>query len=117
LRIAERAIVSLPNFAHWRVRMDLLTRGRMPVTHSLPTPWWNTPNIHLCTLRDFTELSDDLGLRIEACAALANGHSARPIDPKRPLENWRAESALFLLTRASGTAPELSPAPKGDRFG
>jgi methionine biosynthesis protein MetW len=99
LRIANRAIVSLPNFAHWRARLDLLTRGRMPVTGALPDPWWATGNIHLCTLRDFTALCDNLSLTIEACAALTAGKPARPIDPKRGLENWRAESALFLLSR------------------
>ena len=100
LRIAEHAIVSLPNFGHWRVRLALLSHGRMPVTHSLPTPWWATGNIHLCTVRDFTELCDDLHLRVEACAALDNVKAARPMNPKAPLENWRAESALFLLSRA-----------------
>ena len=100
LRIAERAIVSLPNFGHWRVRLDLLSQGRMPLTDALPTLWWSTPNIHLCTLRDFTTLCGELGLVIESCAALANGKPARPIQPQRALENWRAESALFLLRRA-----------------
>ena len=117
LRIAERAIVSLPNFGHWRSRLDLLTHGRMPVTDVLPTPWWGTPNIHLCTVRDFTQLCDDLGLRIEACAALANGKPARPIEPKRALENWRAESALFLLSRAGASASVPIGEPKGDLFG
>jgi methionine biosynthesis protein MetW len=117
LRIAERAIVSLPNFGHWRIRLELLSQGRMPVTDVLPTPWWGTPNIHLCTVRDFTQLCDDLGLRIEACAALANGKPARPIEPKRALENWRAESALFLLSRASGAAKLASGEPKADLFG
>ena len=117
LRIAERAIVSLPNFGHWRIRLDLLGRGRMPVTDVLPTPWWGTPNIHLCTVRDFTHLCDDLDLRIEACAALANGKPARPIEPKRPLENWRAESALFLLSRASSSETPSVSATKADLFG
>jgi methionine biosynthesis protein MetW len=99
LRIADRAVVSLPNFGHWRVRLDLLTRGRMPVSRVLPEPWWSTPNIHLCTVRDFTEICDDLGLRIDACAALAQDKPARPIDPLRAIENWRAEAALFLLSR------------------
>ena len=115
LRIAGRAIVSLPNFAHWRVRLDLLAGGRMPVTHALPEPWWATGNIHLCTLKDFTLLCDDLALRIEACAALANGKPARPIDPKAPLENWRAESALFLLSRGDVGAP-APVAKSGDLF-
>jgi len=100
LRIAERAIVSLPNFGHWRVRLDLLLYGRMPLTSALPEPWWATGNIHLCTVRDFTQLCDDLALDIEACAALTEGKAARPLSPKRAIENWRAESALFLLRRS-----------------
>jgi methionine biosynthesis protein MetW len=99
LRIADQAVVSLPNFGHWRVRLDLLLHGRMPVTGLLPDPWWSTPNIHLCTVRDFTAVCDDLGLRIDACAALDTGKPARPMDPARPIENWRAEAALFLLSR------------------
>ena len=99
MRIADKAVVSLPNFGHWRVRLDLLLHGRMPVTGSLPEPWWETLNIHLCTVRDFTTLCRDMGLRIEACAALTSGQPARPMNPARPIENWRAEAALFLLSR------------------
>ncbi len=106
LRLADRAIVSLPNFGYWRIRWALLTQGRMPETRALPEPWWATSNIHLCTLRDFTALCADLGLRIEAAAALEQGRPARPIDPSRPLENWRAESALFLLSRRGGQTVE-----------
>ena len=109
MRIAERAIVSFPNFGHWAVRWALLTRGRMPTTRSLPTPWWATPNIHLCTLRDFTDLCRDLDLRIDACAALSGGKPARPMDPDGPLENWRAETALFLLSRRAAGAPDAVP--------
>ncbi|WP_082532153.1 MULTISPECIES: methionine biosynthesis protein MetW [unclassified Phenylobacterium] len=111
LRIADRAVVSLPNFGHWRVRMDLLTKGRMPETKSLPEPWWSTPNIHLCTLRDFTELCDALELRIDACASLVPGKPARQIDPMAPIENWRAENALFLLSRKAEPAPPGIPTP------
>lgn len=109
LRIAEQAVVSVPNFGHWRVRWALLARGRMPETRALPEPWWSTPNIHLCTLRDFTDLCRELDLRIDACAALSGGKPARPIDPGHPLENWRSESALFLLSRRS----EAPRAPVG----
>ncbi len=115
MRIADRAVVSFPNFGHWRVRWSLLRRGRMPETRSLPEPWWSTPNIHLCTLADFNALVDDLDLRIEASVALAEGRPARPIDPTREIENWRAEAALFLLGRRDGT-PEPE-APPGDLFG
>lgn len=99
LRIAERAVVSFPNFGHWRVRLALMATGRMPVTGSLSEPWWSTPNIHLCTLRDFGVLCDDLGVRIEASAALADRRPARPMDPASPIENWRAEQVIFLLSR------------------
>ncbi len=100
LRIADRAVVSFPNFGHWRVRLDLLLHGRMPMTGELPDPWWATSNIHLCTVRDFTEICEEIGLSIDAGAALAAGKPARPMRPDqaRGLENWRAEAALFLLS-------------------
>jgi methionine biosynthesis protein MetW len=104
LRIAERAVISFPNFGHWRVRMNLLTKGRMPVTRTLPTPWWETSNIHLCTLADFTDLCREVGVRIEASSAFGGGKPARSIDPARPFENWRSEHALFLLSRPDARA-------------
>lgn len=109
LRIAEQAIVSVPNFGHWRMRVSLMTRGRMPETRSLPDPWWQTANIHLCTLRDFTDLCRDLDLRIDACAALTEGKPARMIDPDGRWENWRSETALFLLSRRAPETPEAVP--------
>ena len=114
LRIADQAVVSVPNFGHWKVRWALLSRGRMPETGALPEPWWSTPNIHLCTLRDFTTLCDELALRIDACMALADGKTARSIDPRQPIENWRAETALFLLSRKTEGRVE---AMTGDLFG
>ena len=105
LRLAERAIVSFPNFGHWRVRMSLLTTGRMPDTRSLPIPWYETPNIHLCTLRDFTELCAELNLRIEASSAVSATAPARSINCQSAMENWRSESALFLLSRKSAATP------------
>lgn len=114
MRIARHAIVSFPNFAHWRVRASLLTRGRMPTTRALPTPWWATRNIHLCTLRDFTDLVADLGLKVEASSALATGKAARPMSPGLFWENWRAEQALFLLRRDEAEPAPLAPA-SGDQ--
>ena len=115
MRLSDRAIVSFPNFGHWRVRWSLMTRGRMPETGALPDPWWSTPNIHLCTLRDFTVLCGELGLRIEAAAALSAGAPARPMDPSHPIENWRAETALLLLSRRAGANPARSE--QRDLFG
>lgn len=117
LRIADQAVVSVPNFGHWKVRWALLSRGRMPETGALPEPWWSTPNIHLCTLRDFTTLCDDLDLRIDACMSLADGKPARSIDPRQPIENWRAETALFLLSRRVEGAVVAAAAVVGDLFG
>src|SRR5258708_25394706 len=105
LRVADQAIVSVPNFGHWRMRVSLMARGRMPETRALPDPWWSTPNIHFCTLRDFTDLCRELDLRVDACAALSSGKPARPIQPDGLLENWRSETALFLLSRRGAEAP------------
>jgi methionine biosynthesis protein MetW len=120
LRIADRAVVSFPNFGHWRVRWSLLHRGRMPETEALPLPWWATPNIHLCTLADFLALTEDLDVRIDACSAFAGNGPARQIDPTRTLENWRAETCLFMLSRnpaPTGAASSAEPpAPSGDLF-
>jgi len=117
LRIADQAVVSLPNFGHWKVRWALLSRGRMPETGALPEPWYSTPNIHLCTLRDFTALCDELDLRIDACASLAEGKPARAIDPRQPIENWRAETALFLLSRRTEPQPATASGPAQNLFG
>jgi methionine biosynthesis protein MetW len=115
LRIADQAVVSVPNFGHWKVRWALLSRGRMPETGALPEPWYSTPNIHLCTLRDFVSLCDLLELRIDSCAAFGGGRPARPIDPRAPVENWRSETALFLLSRRR--EPESAPPPPQNLFG
>lgn len=99
LRIGRRAIVSFPNFGHWRVRTQLLTQGRMPITTSLADKWYDTPNIHLCTIRDFVELVDELGARIERGVALDN--SRAPIRVNAPWWVWNllGAQAVFLLER------------------
>ena len=116
LRLADRAIVSFPNFGHWRVRLALLLTGRMPDTRVLSDPWWSTPNIHLCTLKDFLVLCEDLDLKIEAASALTEGRPARAMDPAGVLENWRAESALFLLSRRH-PEPVAAKPDTADLFG
>ena len=70
LRIGRHAIVSFPNFGHWRVRLSLMFKGRMPVTEDLPQSWYDTPNIHFCTIRDFVALCDELGATVESATAL-----------------------------------------------
>jgi len=94
LRIAPRAFVSFPNFAHWRVRLSLLWDGRMPVTRELPVSWYETPNIHHLTVRDFCGFATERGLVVDGALYLANG---QPIGTTGA--NWRAEQAVFALRR------------------
>jgi len=97
LRIGRRAVVSFPNFGHWRVRLDLVLRGRMPNTGALPYAWHDTPNIHLCTIADFAGLCDELGVRVERRVAIdGRGRIGRT---PAALDNLLAEQALFLLSR------------------
>ena len=95
-RIGRRGIVSAPNFAHWKMRLQLLTGGRMPVTRALPHSWHDTPNIHMCSVRDFAELARELGLAIERTVALT-GEKAREVKPFSLSANVFAEQAIFLL--------------------
>jgi methionine biosynthesis protein MetW len=102
LRIGKRAVVSLPNFGHWRVRLNLLARGRMPRTAALDYEWHSTPNIHLCTIADFVQLARDEGAAIERAYALrSDGRRATPMQPNSWGPNLLAERAIFLL-RANG---------------
>ena len=75
VRIGRRAIVSFPNFGFWRIRLWLLFCGRMPVSHLLPHPWYETPNIHLCTIRDFVAMCDEIGVRVERSVTLEDRKS------------------------------------------
>ena len=95
-RVAPRRIVSLPNFGHWRLRFDLSTRGRMPVTRILPYTWYDSPNIHLCTLLDFEDLVALTGMRIARRDRLDElGRPARSLSWLRP--NLLAVGAVYLL--------------------
>ena len=99
VRIGRRAIVSFPNFAHWRIRLSLLTRGRMPLTPVLAQPWYDTPNIHLCTILDFVALCEELGITIERSVTLDRAGQPYRLNPRGTLANLLAEQALFLLRR------------------
>ncbi len=94
LRVGRKAFVSFPNFAHWKVRLSLLWNGRMPVTRLLPVAWYETPNIHHVTVRDFRELVLAKGYRVEGEWFLSGD---RPTSAAAAA--WRAEHAVFLLAR------------------
>ena len=100
-RIGDRMIVSIPNFGHWRVRLDLLLNGRMPVTGALAASWYETANIHLCTLRDFISLCRTLNLHVESCITLSRGRARHHKGAPNPRHNLLAEQGVFVLRRAA----------------
>src|SRR5262245_9056217 len=99
LRIGRHAIVSFPNFGHWRVRARLLLTGRMPVTANLPEAWYVTPNVHLCTIKDFAEQVREVRARDERSVAFNS--SGQKLGTWVPLtaHNMLGEKAVFMLTR------------------
>lgn len=99
LRIGRRAIVSFPNFGHWLVRSKLLFSGRMPQTPVLDRPWYDTPNIHLCTILDFFRLCDEDGYRVERWMGVDQAGRKTPWRRNRWLANVFAEQGLFLLSK------------------
>lgn len=105
VRIGRRAIVSFPNFGHWRIRLSLLLRGRMPVNELLPYAWYDTPNIHHCTIVDFVELCDEMGIVVEKGLMLDS--TGRPWRFAAPgaLANILAGQAIFVLRRADRNPP------------
>ena len=94
LRIAPRAFVSFLNFAHWRIRLALLWGGRMPVTRLLPVAWYETPNIHHVTVSDFRDLVRAKGIKVERVWHLSGDRPASDA-----AASWRAEHAIFLISR------------------
>jgi methionine biosynthesis protein MetW len=97
-RIGKKLIVSFPNFANWRVRFYLMFKGRMPVTSTLDAQWYNTPNIHLCTIEDFIGLCDELDLKIEKSFILSNDTIKHVESSAGPIMNLVAEQALFVVS-------------------
>ncbi len=97
VRIGKKAIVSFPNFGHWHIRWQVAIEGRMPMTNRLPLPWYATPNIHFCTIRDFRALIDEMGLKTEAHFALRS--DGRAIARRHPwLWNLFGREAIFVLS-------------------
>ncbi len=97
VRIGRRAIVSFPNFGFWRIRLRLLINGRMPVSHCLSYPWYETPNIHLCTISDFVALCDEIGVWVERSVTLDRHGRPYSLDPRGSLANLLAEQGIFVL--------------------
>ncbi len=99
LRIGRRAIVSFPNFGFWKLRLAFALGGRMPASTRLPHAWYNTPNIHLCTIADFIALTQEMAIRIEQAIAVREGGTTHAFLPPGSRENLLASEAIFLLSR------------------
>ncbi len=109
LRAAQRAIVVVPNFGHWRIRLQILVNGRVPITSELPYDWYNTPNLHFLTMIDFRALTERLQLRIVRELPIVGGVAKAGLQ----LANLRAESALFVLERMTNEViPITIPEPQ-----
>jgi len=99
VRIGHYAVVSFVNYGHWRIRLALLLRGRVPVTAGNSVQWFDSPDIHICTMLDFVELAEQLGLRIEKGVAIGRNQQTRPIDTAGWLGNITSAQAVFLLRK------------------
>ena len=96
-RIGKKVIVSIPNFGFWKVRLDLLFKGKMPITSKLNSTWFETVNIHLCTISDFIDLSDQLNLEIKQTVTISSNKQKQFFGKPNKSENIFAEEAIFLI--------------------
>ena len=98
LRIGSKAIVSFPNFGHWKIRFQLLISGKMPVTESLPYAWYDTPNIHFFTIKDFLNLCNDMNIVVEKSIGLTSKGKQFDISDSLTGVNFFTHEAIFLLS-------------------
>lgn len=98
VRISKRAIISIPNFGFWKNRFYLLFRGRMPVTKHLPYQWYETPNIHFCTILDFVELCRELGISIERKFMISPSGVVKEVNGSKKLGNLLSDQAVFQVS-------------------
>jgi len=99
LRVGNKAIVTIPNFGHWKVRLNLLIQGTMPVTKTLPNDWYNTPNIHMCTIKDFFEFSKTMNFKIFKSLALKNKSVSIINNSNLSFKNLFCELGIFLIEK------------------
>ena len=99
LRIGKQAIVTIPNFGYWKIRLHLLLKGTMPVTRTLPDEWYNTPNIHLCTIKDFVYFSKSKNFRLSKSIALKNNQPSYIKNYNLNFKNLSSNLGIFLIER------------------
>lgn len=98
LRIGQSSIVSIPNFGYWKVRTSLLFYGRMPKTNSLPYKWYNTPNLHMCTIKDFYELCREKNINMEKIVGINNDKTSMINNNNIKIKNLFSEVGIFLIS-------------------
>ena len=99
LRVGKKAIITIPNFGHWKVRLSLLIKGTMPITNSLPNNWYNTPNIHMCTIKDFVKFSKVINFKIFKSLALINKNVSNINASNLFMKNLFSELGIFLIEK------------------
>ena len=99
LRVGKKAIVTIPNFGHWKVRLNLLIQGTMPVTQTLPNEWYNTPNIHMCTIKDFFKFSKTMNFKIFKSLALMSKNVSTINSSNLSFKNLFCELGIFLIEK------------------
>ena len=99
LRIGKQAIVTIPNFGYWKIRLHLLLKGTMPVTRTLPDEWYNTPNIHLCTIKDFVFFSKAKNFKLSKSIALKSNQPSYIKNSNLNIKNLSSNLGIFLIER------------------
>ena len=99
LRVGKKAIVTIPNFGYWKVRLHLLIKGTMPITKTLPDEWYNTPNLHMCTIKDFVYFAKNRNFKISKSLALNNESISFIKDNNLGYKNLIADLGIFLIER------------------
>lgn len=99
LRVGKKAIVTIPNFGFWKVRLHLLFKGTMPITKNLPDEWYNTPNLHVCTIKDFYNFCENREIKLDKSLALQNEKISSINEFNLNVKNLSAELGIFLIER------------------
>ena len=99
LRVGKKAIVTIPNFGYWKVRLHLLTKGTMPITKTLPDEWYNTTNLHMCTIKDFVYFAKSRKFKIFKSLALNNQNVTLINDTNLGFKNLIADLGIFLIEK------------------
>ena len=98
LRVGKNAIVSIPNFGYWEVRISLLIKGKMPITTTLPRKWYNTPNIHMCSIKDFRKLCDSREIKLKKIIGINNNKVSVIKKSNLEFKNLFSKIGIFLIS-------------------